>query len=257
MPEISPHAIVEPGAKLAPDVRVGAFALIGAEVEIGPGCVVESGAAVVGRTRLAGGNRVLPMASIGLVGPGGDGAGGCEIAEANELREHVTIYAGEAEPTRVGDDNLLMIGSYVGASAVIGSHGIFANLTQIGPRARVEDYVRTSAFTCVDPDVTVGAYTFTAGYVQVDRDAPPYAIVQGSPFRVRGVNTHNLKRSGFGDEEVRDLKRVFRELFNGACAEPQPELLRRLRAGPAPGPHVQRLLDSLAASAARREGRRD
>ena len=254
MPEISPHAIVDDGATLAADVRVGAFALIGAEVEIGPGCVIEAGAAVVGRTRLAGGTRVLPMASIGLVAPGGRGRAGCEIAEANELREHVTVYAGEDEPTRIGDDNLLMIGSYVGAAATIGSHGIFANLTQIGTRARVEDYVRTSAFTCVDPDVTVGAYTFTAGYVQVDRDAPPYAIVQGSPFRVRGVNSHNLKRCGFGDDEIRELKRVFRDLFNGAAGQPNPDQLRRLRAQPERGGHVQRLLDSLEASA-RRERR--
>ena len=40
MTEIDPRAIVSPSAKLGQNVRVGAFAVIGDEVELGEGCIV-------------------------------------------------------------------------------------------------------------------------------------------------------------------------------------------------------------------------
>ena len=83
-----------------------------------------------------------------------------------------------------------------------------------------------SAFTCVEPGVSVGAYTFSAAYVDVDHDAPPYAIIQGSPYRVRGVNTENLKRCGFGDDDIRCLKQAYRELFAGGKIH--ADVLKRL-----------------------------
>ena len=46
MPDISPTAIVESAARLAEDVRVVPFAYFGPEVQLGPGCIIDSGATV-------------------------------------------------------------------------------------------------------------------------------------------------------------------------------------------------------------------
>ncbi len=245
MPEISPQAFVDKKARIAPDVSIGAFSVIGPDVRIGPACRIDSNVTIVGRTELAGRSRVFSMAAIGLAGPGEPEGGQCVIGEANEIREQTTIYAGTGQPTRIGKDNLIMVGCQVGPGALLGDHGIFANLTQIGPGAVIEDYVRTSAFTFVDAGVTVGAYTFTAGYVEVNRDAPPYAMLHGSPFRVRGVNTQNLKRCGFGEDDIRELKAVFRDLFNSDGMAPDLAELRRLLEMPELGPQVRRVVDSL------------
>ena len=216
MPEISKLAIVEPSAQLADDVRVGPFCYIGPNVRIESGCVIDNNVTITGRTTLGERNRVFPMAVLGTSEDGSAETGELLIGEANVIREHVTIYAGKTQPTRIGTDNLVMIACQIGASAQVGNHGIFVNSTQIGPDAIIEDYVRTSAFIVIEPGVTVGAYTFTLGYAEIDRDAPPFAMVQGSPFRVRGVNSENLKRCGFGQDDIRLLKSAFRELFDGA-----------------------------------------
>ena len=121
-----------------------------------------------------------------------------------------------------------MIACQVGPGATLGDHGIFANCTHIAAGAVIEDYVRTSAFSFVDEDVTVGAYTFTAGYVRVDHDAPPFAMIQGAPYRVRGANSHNLKACGFGDGDIRALKRAFREIFN-STGHLKAEILQQYR----------------------------
>lgn len=217
MADISPYSIVEKGAKLARDVVVGPFCYIGSGVKIGRGCVIENNVTIVGQTTLGDENHIYPMAVIGETLDGDEKKSKCIIGSANNFREHSTIYAGTGkEPTRIGKNNLIMIACQVGPGTQMGDHGIFANCTHIAGQAVIEDYVRTSAFSYVARGIRVGAYTFTAGYVQVNCDAPPFAMIQGSPYRVRGVNTHNLKQCGFGEGDIRSLKRAFRDLYNGA-----------------------------------------
>jgi len=244
MATVAPQAIVETGEPIPEDVRIGPFSYIGPQVKIGPGCVIDGNVSILGRTTLGAKNRVFPMAVIGTTEDGSED-GECVIGEANAIREHVTIYGGTDRVTRIGNDNLIMIGSQIGAGATVGDHGIFDNLTQIGPDSRIKDYVRTGAFSCIDPDVTVGAYTFTVAYVNVNRDAPPFATIQGSPFRVRGVNAENLRRCGFGQEDLRALKSVFRELFNGTDGGCDPKTIDRLKKRYADNPHVMLLLRSV------------
>jgi len=249
MPRISKNAIVEGTAQLAPDVVVGPFSYVGPEARIGPGCVLENNVTVVGRTTLGAGTHVFPLAVVGAAPPGSESAGQCILGEANAVREHVTVYAGADRPTRIGNHNLVMIASQIGAGVWIGDHGIFDNCTQIGPGADLEDYVRMSGFASVAAGVRVGAYSFVAGYAGIESDAPPYAMLQGYPTRVRGVNSRNLKACGFGKEDIQALKAAFRELFNGRGYKVNREALLRLADDPTANRHVRRLVAALQAAA--------
>ena len=52
MPKIHPTAVVDPGAKLADDVTVGALSTIGSEVELGAGVEIGPHVCITGRTRI-------------------------------------------------------------------------------------------------------------------------------------------------------------------------------------------------------------
>jgi UDP-N-acetylglucosamine acyltransferase len=249
MPDISPLAHVDPAADLAEDVRVGPFTWIGPEVRIGPGCVIANNVTLTGRTTLGPRNHVFPLAVIGTTEAAGDSAGQVVLGATNAVREHVTIYGGTDAPTRIGNDNLIMIGSQIGPGATVGDHCILPNLTQVGAKAVLADYVQTGAFTFVQAGVTIGTYTFTTGYVTVDRDAPPFAILDGSPFRVRGANIEKLRRCGFSEEDVRQLKRAFRELYSGPDLQMNPSAAEALAAQSDGNPHVRRLAQFLAQTA--------
>ncbi len=245
MPDISRHAVVEPTAKLASDVCVGPFAYVGGDVRLGPGCIIDSGATVTGRTSLGARCHVFPLAAVGG-GENGQDEGECLVGQANDIREHVAILGGTDQPTCLGDDNLIMIGCRIGPGASVGSHCILSNYTQIEGAARVEDYVGTSAFTSIAAGASVGTYTYVVGFTGVDKHAPPYAMVQGCPFRVRGVNTEKLRRCGFGDDDIRALKEAFRELFNSSGCEVSQEAMARLAGKPDANIHVKRLIDAIA-----------
>ncbi len=245
MPDISPHAVVDPAAELADDVTVGAFSYVGPEVRIAAGCVIENNVTLLGRTALGQGTHVFPLAVIGSPPPGHDGPAECVFGEANAVREHVTIHGGIDRPTALGNHSLVMIATQVGPGARIGDHGIFDNCTQIGAGATIEDYVRMSGFASVSDGVRVGAYSFVAGYAGVEEDAPPYAMLQGYPVRVRGANTRNLKACGFGDADIHALKTAFRELFNGKGAGVNHEAVQRLIERDDLNPHVRRLVEAV------------
>ncbi|MBT3279413.1 MAG: hypothetical protein HN909_05315 [Phycisphaerales bacterium] len=209
--------IIEPGAKIGENVDIGPFTYIGPKVRIGDDCVIDSNVTITGNTTIGAGCHIFPNSVIGVADPEGSSAAPkCIIGERNLIREHVTIYGGTGrKPTRIGTNNLIMVASQIGGGANLADHILLANSSFVAGGAIVEDYVRASAFCHFEKGVRVGNYSFVAGYVHADRDVPPYAIVQGTPLRVRGVNSHNLKACGFGESDIRTLKRVFRDIYNG------------------------------------------
>ncbi len=269
MVTISPKAIVLNPSALADDVQVGPFSFIGPDVIVEEGTVIANNVTVTGKTRIGRCCRLLPGCIVGCEpiplceSPGGaqvgdDHSGGtCTIGSGNAIREHVIIESGTAggQGTTLGENNLLMVGCCVGHDADLSGEGIFANFTRIGHHARIEKYVRTSGFTSISPYATVGAYTFTTGYSGIDRDAPPYAIVQGFPFHVRSTNKENLRRCGFDPKTIDSLKKAFRMIFNGESAFPDSEKLR-LAEQTFDDEHVAELIASLRKSAASPTGRK-
>ncbi len=258
MPKISSKAIVSNPAGLADDVEVGPFSFIGPDVVVAAGVVIANNVTITGRTRIGRSCRLFPGCVVGCTPTKSDaaGVGPCRIGANNIIREHVTIESGldEKTGTILGDNNMLMVGCHVGHDADLAGEGLFANFTRIEHHARIEKYVRTSGFTSIAPYVTVGAYTFTTGYSGIDRDAPPFAIVQGYPFCVRNINKENLRRCGFTPQTIDFLKKAFRMIFNGRTPLPDPEQLSAVEQA-FDDEHVAELVASLRRSAAGQTGR--
>lgn len=256
MPELSPKAVVHNPAGLAEDVQVGPFSYLGPDVTAEPGVVIANNVTVTGHTRLGRGCRLFPGCIIGTAA-GGDrpGSDRCVIEPNTTIREHVTIEAGTTPAgTVVGANSLLMVGCQVGHDAVTEANGIFANFTRIEHHAHVEKFVQTSGFATVSPYATVGAYTYTTGYAIIDRDAPPFAIADGFPFRVRSVNDEKLHRCGFTPEAVGEIKHAFRMIFNGEAVFPTESQLAQAEQQFG-GEHVRFLLAFIRRSVASPTGR--
>jgi UDP-N-acetylglucosamine acyltransferase len=62
-----PTAIIHPNAKLAGDVSVGPYSIIGEHVEIGAGSVVGPHVVIDGHTTIGKGNRFFQFSSIGEI----------------------------------------------------------------------------------------------------------------------------------------------------------------------------------------------
>ena len=90
-------AIIDPSAKIAKNVSIGAYSSIGRDVEIGSGTIIESNVVIHKNSKLGKDNHIYPFASIG-----GDPQDlkyedeetSLKIGNNNQIREGVTINRG-------------------------------------------------------------------------------------------------------------------------------------------------------------------
>lgn len=252
MARVHPTAIVEAGAVLAEDVEVGAYALVGPEVELASRVRIGTHAVVEGRTRLGARTRVFPHACIG--GEPQDRAfsgepTGLEIGEDNVIREHVTIHVGTPRGggcTRIGNDNLIMNAAHIAHDCQIGSQCIIASFSGLAGHVRVEDHAVLGAYTGVHQFCRVGESVMAASNAKLSLDAPPFALVAGDRARLAGLNSVGLQRRDFPGETIRELKRAFHILFSSKLR--LERAVARVAEEVSQIPEVERLLSFLRKS---------
>jgi UDP-N-acetylglucosamine acyltransferase len=249
---IHPTAIVEPGARLAANVSVGAYSLIGPQVELGEGTWIGPHVVVEGRTRIGRNNRIWQFASIGAAPQDKKYAGqdtGLEIGDGNTIREFVTINRGTAEDagvTRVGNDNWIMAYVHFAHDCQIGSHTIFANYSGVAGHCRVGDWAILGAATIAHQFVRIGAHSFTGMATLLDRDLPPYVGAAGNRAQPYGINTVGLRRRGMSSDTIDALKRAYKTIYRGGLG--QEEVQRELEIQAKECAEVRLLIDFLASS---------
>ena len=219
MAEIHPTAIIGAKAGIAEQVEIGPYCVLGPDVVLEDGVVLRSHVAIEGRTRIGAGTAIFPFASIGLPPQDLKYAGEDSellIGRNNTIREHVTISpgtAGGAMVTRVGDNNLIMIGVHIGHDSVIGDHTVLANNAQIGGHVNIEDYVILGAQSAVHQFVRIGRQAIIGGLSAVVQDVIPYGSVTGERAGLMGLNLVGLKRRGFSRDKIHTLRAAYRLLF--------------------------------------------
>jgi UDP-N-acetylglucosamine acyltransferase len=216
---IHPTALVHSGARLAPGVSVGPYSIIGEHVEIGEGTTVGSHVVIEGRTRIGANNRIFGFSSLGGEPQDKKYAGeatALEIGDRNTIREYCTFNCGTAQDarvTRIGDDNWIMAYAHIAHDCQVGSHTIFANAASIAGHVHVGDYAVLGGFTGVHQFVMIGAHSMTAGATLLLQDLPPYVMAAGNDAKPFGVNAEGLKRRGFSEEQIAEIKRAYKTLY--------------------------------------------
>jgi UDP-N-acetylglucosamine acyltransferase len=212
-------AVVDASARLAPDVRVGPFTVIGPEVEIASGTWIGPHVVINGPTRIGRDNRIFQFASVGEAPQDLKYAGEptrLEIGDRNTIRECCTIHRGTpggGGVTRMGDDNLLMAYVHVAHDCQVGNKTIFANNSSLAGHVHVGDQAILGGFTLVHQFCHVGAHCMTGINTVTFKDIPPYLMVGGNTAEPHGLNLRGLKRRGFSEEAIAALKDAYRIVY--------------------------------------------
>ena len=215
---IHPTAVIDDHAQLHPTVRVEPYAVIGSQVTIGANTVVGSHAIIDGLTTIGKDNQIFPGAAIGLEPQDLKYKGANSqvvIGDRNRIREYVTINRAtdEGEATILGDDNLLMAYSHVGHNCIIADEVIIANSVAIAGHVQIESMAIISGVLGIHQFVHIGKMAMVGGMSRISRDVPPYMMVEGNPAKIRSLNFTGLKRRGFSNDEIRQLKKAFSYLY--------------------------------------------
>lgn len=245
-------AIVSSKAEIDPDVEIGAYTVIGDNVTIGSGTVVGPHVVIDPFVSIGRNCRIFQYAALGAI-PQDLKFGGetsyVKIGSGCIIREFVTIHRGTklgAGVTEVGEECLLMNYVHIAHDCKIGRRVVMANNATLAGHITIGSHTTIGGLSAIHQFVKVGDYAFIGGMTGIPKDIPPYVIASGERARLHGLNLVGLKRFGFSQKTIGELKKAYRIIFRVGLTLTQA--VERVRAEVDQLPEVVKFIDFIKAS---------
>jgi UDP-N-acetylglucosamine acyltransferase len=218
MNKISDSAVISPSAKLGNNVSVGHFSIIEDDVCISDNVEIYNNAIIHAGTSLSSGVRVFHSAVVGAEPQDLKFAGEkttLEIGESTVIREFATISRGTKArgKTVIGKNCYVMAYVHIPHDSVIGNNIILSNAIQMGGHVIIDDWAIIGGMVGIHQFVHIGAHSFIAFSARVTQDVPPYILAGGQPLNYKGLNVVGLKRRGFSDEQLKNIKQTYSFIY--------------------------------------------
>ncbi|MBI4690988.1 MAG: acyl-ACP--UDP-N-acetylglucosamine O-acyltransferase [Nitrospirae bacterium] len=217
--EIHKTAIIDPKASIDEGVFIGPFCIVGEGVKLKKGVRLSSNVIIEGNTEIGENCQIYPFAGIGLPPQDLKYKGektGVRIGSNNIIREYVTIHRGSVGGdgiTGIGNNNFLMAYVHIAHDCKIGNNVIMTNLATLAGHVVVEDYAYIGGIVAVHQFTRIGGYSMVGGFSGVGQDIPPYTMASGPRAKLFGLNSIGLKRQGFPDSTINNLKKAYKIIF--------------------------------------------
>ncbi len=215
---INKLANIHPGAKLADDVEVEAFATIYENVEIGPGCWIGPNAVIMNGARIGKNVKVFPGAVISgdpqdLKYEGEDTI--VEIGDNSTIREYVTINKGTkaSDKTVIGKNCLVMSYVHIAHDCILNDNVILGSYAGLAGEVEVDNFAIISPGSLVHQFVRIGTHVMIQGGSKVTKDVPPFSMAGREPISYTGINSIGLRRRGFDNDTIYAIQEVYRIIY--------------------------------------------
>jgi UDP-N-acetylglucosamine acyltransferase len=214
-------ARVDRAARLADDVEIGPFCVVGPDAELRAGVKLQSHVSVTGVTVIGERTVVYPFASLGSPPQSVSYRGGptrLVIGTDCIIRESVTMSTGTEDGrgvTTVGDRGFFMAYSHIGHDCQVGDDVVFANGATLGGHCTVGDHVVIGGLSPVHQFIRIGAHAMIGGLTGVRRDVIPFAMASGPDGHLFGINLVGMRRRKFSAESIKAARAAYRRLFYG------------------------------------------
>lgn len=219
MANIHQTAIIEDGAKLADDVTIGPFTIIGKDVVIGSGTTIASHCVIEGKTTIGQNNEIFSHATLGSI-PQDLKFGGEDveliIGDNNKIREFTLFNPGTkggGAITKIGNGNLFMGYTHVAHDCIIGNNCIFANVATLAGHVEIEDHVVVGGLSAIHQFCKIGTQAMVGGGSIIVQDIPPFCNTEGNRATIRGLNLTGLRRRLKNRSDIDEIKKAYKLLF--------------------------------------------
>ena len=253
--DVHASSIIEKGAEIGENVKIGPFCHIGSGSVLGDSSLVHSNVVIQGQTEIGSNNEIFPFASIGhapqdLKYKGENSI--LKIGNNNKIREYVTMSPGTeggGMVTSVGDNCLFMVGAHIAHDCIVGNNVIMANNATLAGHVILGDFAIIGGLSAVHQFVRIGHHAMVGGMTGVEFDVIPFGQVQGDRAHLSGLNLIGLKRGSFSKEKINRLRAAYRMLF--ADEGTAKERLKDVAATFGQEPAVMEIIDFIKAESHR------
>ena len=216
------NSIIHPDARIGKDVEIGPFCCIAGNVEIGDGCKIGPHVTILDYVKLGKNCTVAAGAVLGGIPQDLKYAGEVtwvEIGDNTVIREYVTINRGTAASgknlTKVGSNCLIMSYVHIAHDCVVGDRCILASYTGLAGEVVLDERANIGGGVLIHQFCHIGSYTMLGGGNTVNKDVPPFAMASRSPVVYEGLNLVGMRRNGFSNEVIAEVKEMYRLIYLG------------------------------------------
>ena len=212
-------AIVDKKAKISKKVIIGPYSIIGPNVQIGEGTEIKSHVNISGHTTIGNNTKIYTFASIGTDPQDlkyQEEQTKLEIGNNNIIREHATINKGTVGGggvTKIGNDNLIMIGAHIAHDCVIANNVVIGNSAAMAGHTEIDDDVIIGGNCGIQQFTRIGKMAMIGGMTAVSRDVIPYGLSFGNRNYLEGINLVGLRRKKVPNKEILALSEAYKEIF--------------------------------------------
>ena len=212
-------AIIDKKAQISESADIGPYSVVGPNVQIDEKTIVESHVSLSGHTKIGKNNKIYPFASIGSNPQDLKYKGEKTeliIGNNNVIREYVTANPGTSgggSVTKIGNNNLLMIGVHIAHDCIIGNNVVIANSAAIAGHAEIEDDVIIGGNCGVQQFSRIGKMAMIGGMTGISRDVIPYGVSYGNRNYLNGINLIGLRRRNVPNKDIITLTEAYKEIF--------------------------------------------
>ncbi|TWT88316.1 Acyl-[acyl-carrier-protein]--UDP-N-acetylglucosamine O-acyltransferase [Pseudobythopirellula maris] len=231
---IHPLALVDPRAELGTDVSIGPFSVVEAGARVGDRCRLAARATIKTGVTLGAENMIGEGAVVGgmpqhLAAPAV--VGNVVIGDRNQLRENVTVHRAmhEGAVTRIGDGCLMMVGAHVAHDCQVEDGAILTNNVMLAGHVEVGQRACLGGGVAVHQFCRVGRVAMIGGMARIIQDVPPFVMIDGSSGLVVGLNRIGIRRAGIERDEAMLIKQAYQLLYrSGLSHEERMERLAEM-----------------------------
>lgn len=196
--QIHPTAIIGPQVKLGQGNIIGPFVNIIGDVSIGDNNWFGTGVIIGALPEHRSVDHQSEKNQQGLFG--------VNIGNNVVLREAVQVHQGYVRTTKIGSNSFIMNQSYIAHDCEIGTGVTMASSVLLAGHVTIKNNANLGMGTVVHQGLKLGELSMIGMASVVTRDVPDYVKSFGSPSRVMGLNTVGLKREGFSEELILEIK---------------------------------------------------
>ena len=216
---IHPTAIVDTKSKISENVDIGAYCVIGPNVEIESYSKLHSHISIKGNTKIGKNNEIFPFVSIGTSPQDLKYKGeknSIVIGDNNKLREYVNINPGTSQGgtiTKIGNNNLLMVYCHIAHDCNLGNDIVLANNVQVGGHVTIEDQAIVGGSCAIHQFSRIGRLAMVGGMTGVLSDVIPFGLSLGNRNNLVGLNLIGLRRAKLLNEDIKILQKFYNVVF--------------------------------------------
>ena len=225
MDNIHQTAIIEDGAKVASDVTIGAFTIIGKNVIIDNGTTISSHCLIEGNTIIGKNNKIFSHSVLGSI-PQDLKFDGEEtkliIGDNNTIREHTLINTGTSGggyKTVIGNGCLLMGHVHIGHDCILKDNIVVANSCAIAGHVEIDSNCVIGGMSAIHQFCKIGEQAMVGGGSILVQDIPPFCICEGNRATLRSLNINGLRRR-FKDNrsDIDAIRKAYKAIFDSGSS---------------------------------------